>query len=255
MINTLILFFLFIYGSIFGSFLVVVGLRVPTKSLFKENRSYCDSCKRKLEWNELIPIFSYFYQKGKCKKCEEKISLIYPVFEGITGVLFSYSYVHFHLNEEFILSLLIISLVIPIIVSDLIYQIIPNKILFFYTPFFVLYRFFNPAINYGNSIFGALFAFTIVFLIIILSKGGIGIGDLKYYTLLGFIFGLTNFVFLFFLSVFYGLIASLIMLKTKMIKPESRIPFGPYISLSALTILYFNDALVQISFELFGYNN
>lgn len=250
--NSLVLTFLFIYGSIFGSFLIVVGLRVPTKSLFKENRSYCDSCKRKLAWNELIPIFSYFYQKGKCKKCEKKISLIYPIFEGITGVLFSYSYVHFHLNEEFILSLLIISLVIPIVISDLMYQIIPNKILCFYTPVFILYRVFNPVVSFGNSILGSFFAFTIVFLIIVVSKGGMGIGDLKYYTLLGFIFGLTNFTLLFFLSVLYGLIASLIMLKTKTVRLKSRIPFGPYISLSALTILYFNDALIQTCFKLFS---
>lgn len=82
-----IILIFFIYGLVFGSFFNVVGLRVPKKTLFAQNRSYCDTCQRTLTWSELIPVVSYVLQRGKCRKCGESISLIYPTMELATGIL------------------------------------------------------------------------------------------------------------------------------------------------------------------------
>ena len=85
--NVTITLIFFIYGLIFGSFFNVVGLRVPKGSLFSQTRSYCDTCERTLTWKELIPVFSFVIQKGKCRKCHEKISPVYPFMELATGLL------------------------------------------------------------------------------------------------------------------------------------------------------------------------
>ena len=83
----------FIYGIVFGSFLQVVGERLPKKeSLIKPKYSYCPNCKHRLNWYELIPIFSYIFQKGKCIHCKENIPIMYPFIELFTGLLFSVSY-------------------------------------------------------------------------------------------------------------------------------------------------------------------
>lgn len=92
---------------------------------------------------------------------------------------------------------------------------------------------------------GALLAFMLVFLIILLSKGGMGMGDLKYYTLFGFIFGSSHFLLLFFLSTIYGTIAGLIIMKVKKTGRKTKLAFGPYIGLAALTVFYFGDGLIQ----------
>lgn len=241
----LLLSIFFIYGAIFGSFFNVVGLRVPNNTLLKQQRSYCDNCDRTLAWTELIPIGSYVIQGGRCRECHQEISPIYPIMEGLTGFLFAFTYYQVGWNHSLILGLLLISLVIPITVSDLVYQKIPNRILLFFTPLFVLYRLIYPLTPWWNSVSGALLAFTLVFLIILLSKGGMGMGDLKYYTLFGFIFGSSHFLLLFFLSTIYGTIAGLIIMKVKKTGRKTKLAFGPYIGLAALTVFYFGDGLIQ----------
>lgn len=241
----------FIYGIIFGSFFNVVGLRVPAQSLFKETRSYCDNCQRTLGWTELIPIWSYILQRGKCKKCCQKISVLYPIIEAVTGFLFVYSYYQFAWSSSLLLALLLISLIVPITVSDLFYQKIPNRILLFFTPLFILFRLIYPLTSFGASLIGALFAFILIFLIIYLSNGGMGMGDLKYYTLFGFIFGLPQFLLLFFLSALYGVIAGFaIMITGEQVGRKRKIAFGPYIGLAALTVLYFGEAIIEWYIQL-----
>lgn len=241
---TIILLF-FIYGTILGSFYNVVGLRVPKGTLFQHQRSYCDTCERTLSWTELIPIFSYLFQGGRCKTCREKISPIYPIMEFLTGFLFAYSFYRFGWSHLTILGVLLTSLIIPITVSDIAYQKIPNKILLFFTPLFMIYRFIYPLAPWWDSILGALIAFTLVFLIIVISKGGMGMGDLKYYTLFGLIFGTKYFFLLFFLSTLYGVVIGVIKMKVEGTGGKTRIAFGPFIGLAALTVFFFGSQIIN----------
>lgn len=241
---------LFIYGTIFGSFFNVVGLRLPKKTLFKEERSYCDNCHRTLTWAELVPIFSYFFQKGCCKKCKQKISPLYPLMEFLTGFLFAFSYYKFSWTSSFLLSLLLIAIIIPVTVSDIIYQRIPNQLLLFFSPLFIIYRLFYPLNSVWDSLLAVVFAFVLVLVIILFSKGGMGFGDLKYFTLLAFVFGFFEFLLLFFLSTLYGLIAGLFIMKVRKTGMKTRIAFGPYIGLAALTMLYFGQDIIYYYIQL-----
>ncbi|SDK89562.1 prepilin peptidase [Alkalibacterium thalassium] len=241
----------FLYGLIFGSFFNVVGLRVPAKSLFSEKRSYCDTCQRTLSWKELIPVFSYIIQKGKCQGCREHISLIYPLIELATGILFALNYFFFGFTNRMVLGLLLISLIIPITVSDIEYKRIPNKLLIFFSPLFLIYRLFFPLNPIYMSGIGAAVAFILVLIIILVSKGGMGVGDLKYFTLFGFVFGLYHFLLLFFLSTLFGSIGGLITMKVKRLGRKSRIAFGPYIGLAALTVFFIGEPLIGWYISLF----
>lgn len=78
----------FIFGSIVGSFLNVLVERIDKNESFIKGRSYCPYCKKTLSWWELIPIFSYFYLKGRCSRCKNKIPKEYPIVEFITGICF-----------------------------------------------------------------------------------------------------------------------------------------------------------------------
>lgn len=248
--STIILIF-FAYGLIFGSFFNVVGLRVPNRTLFKEKRSYCDTCERTLTWKELIPVFSYLIQRGKCKKCHQSISVLYPLMELGTGILFALSYWRFGWSSELVLGIMLISMIVPVTVSDIAYKRIPNRLLLFFFPLFLVYRFFFQLNPFWMVLIGALLAFVLVFLIILLSKGGMGVGDLKYFTLFGFIFGPFHFMLLFFLSTVYGTIGGLITMRVKQIGKRSKIAFGPYIGLAALTVFFVGDPLINWYLSLF----
>lgn len=249
----LIAILFFIYGLIFGSFFNVVGLRVPNGTLFTQQRSYCDTCQRTLSWKELIPVWSFAIQKGKCRTCSESIAPIYPLMEFTTGLLFALTYFQFGWSPKTILGLLLISLVIPVTVADITYRRIPNKILLFFTPLFIIYQLLFSTITIGNALLGALAAFILLLLILFLSRGGMGVGDLKYLTVLGFVFGLKGFLLLFFLSTVYGTMGGLVTMKVQNGDKKMMIPFGPYIGLAALTVLYHGETMTNWYLTLIGF--
>lgn len=249
--NELLFFLFFILGTIFGSFYNVVGLRVPENTFLEQERSYCPHCKKTLHWYELIPIFSYVIQKGKCRGCSNRISSIYPLIEAATGIGFAISFFIHGLQFELIFALLIVSLSVIIVVSDLRYQKIPNKILLFFTPVFLVWRILFPLDPWWSSFLGAVIAFLLLSMIILVSKGGMGMGDLKYFTLLGFVFGLQQFLLLFLLSTFYGTLFNLVLMAAGKVSRKSRVPFGPYISLAAVTVLFYGELILNWYLSLF----
>ena len=121
--------FFFLYGIVLGSFFNVVGLRVPKKESIVSPPSHCTVCNRKLGVLDLIPVFSYLFLKGKCRGCGTKISPIYPIIELVTGILFVLSYAMLGFSGELIISILFMSLLVIITVSDIAYMLIPNKVL------------------------------------------------------------------------------------------------------------------------------
>src|SRR5690606_24099342 len=79
--------FFFLLGLIIGSFLNVVIYRYNTGSAIK-GRSYCFTCRSQLRWYELVPLFSFLIQRGKCRSCRSLISIQYPLVELTVGVVF-----------------------------------------------------------------------------------------------------------------------------------------------------------------------
>ncbi len=97
--------FVFIFGIIIGSFLNVCILRVPLRESVVSKRSHCMSCGHQLAWYDLFPLFSYLFLQGKCRYCKKKISVQYPIVEGMNGILavlcFAFSGFFPHAIESF----------------------------------------------------------------------------------------------------------------------------------------------------------
>ena len=91
MVNSmeLILIYIFIAGIFIGSFYNVVALRRVRNESIVFPGSHCMNCNHKLNWYELIPVFSYLFLRGKCKKCKNHISIQYPLIELMTRILFA----------------------------------------------------------------------------------------------------------------------------------------------------------------------
>src|SRR5690625_823668 len=114
---------IFLLGSIFGSFFNVVGLRIPMGLAFHHGRSICLSCMEPLHWYELIPIFSFILQKGRCRSCYVKLSPLYPIIEWLTGILYVLCYIKFGMQFEFFVAIVFISMLMIISVSDFVFMI------------------------------------------------------------------------------------------------------------------------------------
>nr|WP_305037894.1 A24 family peptidase [Gracilibacillus boraciitolerans] len=182
-------------------------------------------------------------QRGKCKGCYRPIKKIYPIIELLTGICFAVSYHFYGISISLLFALLISSLAIIIIVTDSTYYLIPNKILLFFLPFVVIYRIFMPIDPWWSPLLGAAGIFTLMVIIIFVSNGGMGAGDMKYYTLLGLAFGYIDILLIFFLSILYGALISLGLIITKKADRKSEIPFGPHISFATLTVLFFGEQI------------
>lgn len=243
--NTLFIVIFFIIGLIFGSFFNVVGRRLPKKMPFTYNRSKCPSCHKQLAWYELIPVVSFIWQRGKCRHCQQKIHVMYPVIELMTGFLFMYSYYCFGFTMECLTAILLVSLLMIVFVSDMTYMIIPNKVLLFFLPIFVIIRIIHPLEPWWSPIVGAVVGLSIIGLIIVISRGGMGGGDMKLFGLLGIVLGFKKILLTFLLACVVGALVGLFLLVSEMISRKQPMAFGPYIVVATLFAYFYGDGIIS----------
>lgn len=245
---------LFIIGICFGSFYNVVGYRLPNNMSIAFPSSHCTSCNHKLGKLELIPILSYIFQGGKCKHCRQKISIFYPIFEFITGILFVLSYLSFKDVYPEILNivygLLFVSAMVIIIISDIKYMIIPDEVLIFFSISMIIVKLL--ILNKQDKIFDfmsvgyelifilldGLIMFVIMYLIrmfgnILFKKESMGGGDIKMMTFVSFILGWKLSIVTIFIASFIALPISIFNVYKK---DEHMLPFGPYLAIAALIL-------------------
>ncbi len=251
--------FVFIFGTIIGSFLNVVILRYNTGRSIG-GRSGCMHCNYKLQWYDLIPIFSWIFLRGRCRKCFSKISIQYPLVELATGLTFLSIFANLSLYYTqpviaglfFIWQAIIFSILIIIFVYDLRHKIIPNELsytfaglAFIQTVFYLSLASSWQLINYLD-LFSGLLMFLPFWALWAFSKGRwIGLGDGKLALgigwMLGFIGGVSAIVLAFWIgavfSVTYLLITKLNKLD-KNITMKTEIPFAPFLIIGFLIVFF-----------------
>ena len=232
----------FIFGLVLGSFYNVVGLRLCKNENILFPSSHCPKCNHKLKAYELIPVISYIFLRGRCKKCKEKISIMYPMVELLTGILFALMYHIFHFTPELFLGLIICSLLMIIVVTDLNYYIIPDSIIISFGIVIFVYNIITKGfiealiyVGYGLLMFMLMFCL-MKFGNILFKEESLGGGDIKLMGILGMISKPLVSVASLSLAAFIALPCSLYF----MIKNKDKImPFGPFIVMGVLVIMIF----------------
>lgn len=230
----------FIFGTVLGSFYNVVGYRLPRNQSLIKPASHCTNCNHRLGASELVPIFSYIFQGGRCKNCKANISPFYMTFELLTGILFMLSYIIFGPTYEFIIAIIFVSMAIIIIISDYQTMIIPDEVLIVSGILILICQFLSGGISLViKSLSGGIIAFSIMILIkmfgdYLFKKESMGGGDIKLMFIFGMVLGWQMSIISIFLASFIALPISLILY---LIKKENIIPFGPFLCISALIIL------------------
>nr|WP_216367423.1 A24 family peptidase [Anoxybacillus sp. EFIL] len=237
----------FLLGLLLGSFYNVVGLRVPKGESIVAPRSHCPHCKRTLTALELIPVVSYLLQKGKCRACSARISFVYPLIELSTAILFTLAPLFVGWSAEVAVSWTLISLFVIIFVSDVHYMVIPNRVLLFFTPLLLVERLWiAPLTPWWDSLLGSVVGFMILFVIAVVSKGGMGGGDIKLFALIGLALGAKLTVLAFFLSTLVGTIFGLIGMALGRVKRGEPMPFGPAIVVGTLIAYFFGETIIHV---------
>lgn len=278
---------LFGFGLIIGSFLNVVILRYnPDNSVFSltpiGGRSHCMNCRKILSWHELIPLFSFLIQRGRCRSCEGQFSWQYPIVEFLSGLIFLTPFYFYNQNFDSQLSLaigflwtMVFLVFLVLAVIDYYWYIIPDELNIFLavagtvriflenSPWYFS-EFSGSFINgyaalFGlrsdiwlNHLAGGLIGFLIIGAIILFTKGkGMGIGDLKLIAALGILFGWPDIVFLLASAFIIGALFSIYLLVQRKKGLKDSVPFGPFLILGAMTLVFFGNAIFGWYFGIF----
>lgn len=231
---------MFIFGACFGSFYNVVGYRVPRgMSIIKPN-SHCTTCNHELNIIDLFPILSYVFLRGKCRYCKSKVGLFYPIFEALTGLLFTICYLKYGFSYELAISLIFISMSLIIIISDYQTMIIPDSVLIVSIISIVIADLIGIGlVDTLIALLNGFIALICMYLLklfgdLLFKKESMGGGDVKLMFVFGLVLGWPTAILAIFASSFIGLPVSLVMVA----KSDSHeIPWGPFLTVAAVILL------------------
>lgn len=249
---------LFLLGLVVGSFLNVLIYRLP-KNLIISGRSFCPSCKRKIPWQDNIPVLSFVMLGGKCRNCHSPISLRYPIAELSTGVLFVLTVFLLPdlnpksqiLNPKYLIlvfyHLFIVSSLIVVFFTDLKYGIIPDKIVFPAIAVTFLYLILNTSYLIQNHIFSAIGSFLFFLFLFLVTRGrGMGLGDVKLAILLGLVLGFSKIVVALYIAFLTGAAVSVILVLVGKKRFGQTIAFGPFLILGTIVAWLLYEKILEI---------
>ena len=238
--------FVFILGTILGSFLNVVIYRLPRRLSVVRPASRCPHCQTPIRPYDNIPLLSFLVLRGRCRTCRAPISWRYPLVEAAAGLLLAGLWVHFAPSAAwvpFAADAVFALMLIVVFFIDLDYQIVPNAITYSGLALGLLL-----AIPQGRvlpSVLSALGASAFFLLIAILSRGGMGGGDIKLAAMMGAFLSWPAVAVALLLAFTGGAGAGLVLMGLRKRTRKDPIPFGPSLAVGGLIALFAADGLLR----------
>ena len=237
-----------LFGLAAGSFANVCIARLPKKQSVVSPPSHCPKCRTPIRAADNIPLISYLLLKGRCRQCGQNISPIYPAIELVTGLLMAAVFYRFGFSWECLIFAIVVPALVIITVIDIEHQIIPDVITL-------------PGIAFGlaagsylngwlDSVIGLALGGGMFWL---LAEGyfrlkgamGMGGGDIKYIAAAGALMGWVQVLFIIFIGALSGGIFGVLGMAFNKMNFLSRIPFGPFLALATLLLIFFPGPIVD----------
>jgi leader peptidase (prepilin peptidase)/N-methyltransferase len=244
---------IFAYGLCIGSFSNVCILRIPEKESIIPH-SHCMTCGYHLRWFDMIPLFSWLFLRGRCRKCGAKISAQYPLVEGLNGLFYVLLFLWNGLNIESAVFCLFFTSVVIVSVIDFRYQEVPDSMNIAIGVLGILeclYLWFARRPDLKLHIIG-FFSVSVLLLIIFLVSAGraMGGGDVKLMAVCGLVLGVKEIVFGFVLGCLLASIIHPVLMRLK--KAERRLPFVPYLAAGMVISIFAGTAFVDWYLKICG---
>jgi leader peptidase (prepilin peptidase)/N-methyltransferase len=257
MINVLVVGLIFMFGMCIGSFLNVCIYRLPSSmSIINPSRSICPQCNSTISFYDNIPVFSYLCLKGRCRHCQAPISLRYPLVELITGIIAVDIFFMFGLTLAGAIYFIFISSLLVISFIDIDHKIIPDVISLPGIPIGLAASFVLPTMTFKTSLLGLLAGGGILFIVawtysLITRKEGMGGGDIKLLAMIGTFIGWKGVIFTIFAASVAGTLVGITVMLVKGKNLKFAIPFGPFLSIGAMSYLFFGKKVLLWYFHSF----
>lgn len=248
----LIYAYVFIIGTVIGSFLNVVIWRVPQELSFVKGRSYCPHCHTTLKPYDMIPVLSWIFLRGKCRFCKEPISIRYPLIELTGGLLAILCFHHFGFYWDTLLVFSILLILLAITMIDFATMTIPNGLIIsLIFPIIIVYM-LHPEMAFVERILGFFIISLPMYVLTLIVPDCFGGGDIKLIAVCGFLLGWKMNILAMFLAILTGGIYACYLVVSKKAKKGAHMAFGPYLCLGVSISLFYGPQIVNAYLSLFG---
>ena len=252
-------FFIFVLGLCIGSFLNVCVLRMLSSESIVFPGSHCPLCQSLIKPKDNIPVLSFILLSGRCRSCGMKISVMYPLVELATGLLFALTWLRFGFSLELVRGCFLIFLVLSTSLTDIREGVIPNPLTYVFGLLGIL-----TALQYGvpglyRSLLGITLGIVVLGIIalfgrIVFRKPAMGEGDIKLIGAVGAYLEGDGVLLALYIAVIVGGIYGIFTVIFRRKALQDRIPFGPFIGLSALLVMFFSDDILSLIGKILGFS-
>jgi leader peptidase (prepilin peptidase)/N-methyltransferase len=226
-----------IFGALIGSFLNVCIYRIPRSESVVLPRSHCPNCKTIVSFYDNLPIASFLLLRGRCRHCHTSISWRYPLVEIINTVGYLFLLWKFGLGWQFVVYALLFSALVVVTFIDLSHQIVPDRITL---PGMIVGALAAATVlpaGLINALIGIFLGGGLFYLVAVLSRGGMGGGDIKLIAMIGAFLGWRDVLLTIFIAALAGSVVGLYLMVVKGKGRKYPVPFGPFLALGAVVSL------------------
>ena len=229
-----------------GSFLNVVVARVPAGRSIVRPPSSCGNCSTEILWRDNVPLLSYALLHGRCRHCDVRISLTYPIVEALTAFLVVACFAVWGVTAEAVLAAGFCSVLVALSLIDVNERVVPNRLV---VPaagvVLAAHAALDPSVKW---LAWALAAAGVLFVAALAHPTGLGLGDVKLALLLGAMLGGIVTI-----ALLLGLLAAIVPAAVLVSRRggsarKAGVPLVPFLSFGAVVALFFGDAIVEAFF-------
>jgi leader peptidase (prepilin peptidase) / N-methyltransferase len=235
----------FVFGLILGSFCNVVIYRLPQGKSIVTPGSQCRACSQLIRPWDNIPLLSYVLLRGRCRYCKEPISIRYPAVEMASGVIYVLLWYKLGVGLPLVLNGLLSSALLVVALIDFDHKIIPNVITLPGMTMGLGLSFWVLSITPLVSLAGLLTGGIIFYLIAVVSKGGMGGGDIKLIAMIGAFLGWQGALFTIFSAALLGSLVGVTLMLLGRKGRKDKVPFGPFLAGGAMLFVLTGDDLIR----------
>jgi leader peptidase (prepilin peptidase)/N-methyltransferase len=238
-----VILYVFVIGSVVGSFLNVLIYRVPRRVSIVSPGSACPSCGTAIRWYDNVPLLSWIALRARCRKCGAPISIRYPAVEAAAGLIAVLSIHTYGIGLEAFEAAVFAWMSLALGLIDLEHQILPDVLTYPSIAFGLACAWFGGLASFPEALLGAVVGAGLPILVILIYKlwrgiEGMGWGDVKYLAAIGAVVGLHDCLWVLVIAAVVGAIVGLTLIVLGRGSGKTALPFGTFLALAVILWLY-----------------